>query len=367
MRSRNVPIAALAVLATSLLAQPRSVPEGEWYRSNALGALIERVEWFRANETEWTARLVRRDVEERIDLYRNGRLTETRFRGLDEAGRVRRVRVVRSNRTHDAYELDESGNLVAEEVWVDNRLQGRIEYTWTEGVLTRRRAIGANGRSLYTDEVQRTPEGRIRRIVRRYADRVEWHSWKWGSDGLGSEIGKERDQGFFTAYGRLQQVRRQELYIGGSLFQVSDFEWRGDRIRSQRDLVVPRDYEERRTFDERSQPILIEIRQNRRLIAQERRWYQEDRLIQQVRIANGSVETRLYVYDGSGELEREEVQRNGETEAVYHYQAGKLVREEFFLGGRLVVQTRWEDDEKVEEVYFDAQGRSRTRDLRRSR
>ncbi len=357
-------VGLLVVLLSSLAAQTRTIPQGEWYRSNALGALIERIEWFRVGEWEWTARRSVTDNSDKIDLFQNHRLVETRFRDMDAEGRVRKVRVVRNNRTRDAYELDGEGNLILEEFWSENTFRGRIEYTWDKGALKVRRFVAPNGRLVYTDEIFRTPEGRIRRIVRRYPNRVEWHSWKWGSDGLGSEIGREGEQTFFSAYGPQNQVRRQELSIANALFQISEFEWSNNRLRNQRDLIVPRSHEERKFFNERSQITLLEIREKGRLIAQERYLYDKDRVIQKERVTGGDVETRFFSYDAEGKLIREELRRNGVTEAIFSFEEEKLVREEFFMDGKLVVQTVWRDNEKIEETFFDSEGHSRTRNLR---
>lgn len=349
-----------------LTAQVRSIPQGEWYRSNALGALIEKIQWFRAGEWEWTARRVVTEQSDKIDVYQNNRLIETRLREFDTSGRIRKVRVLRNNKTRDAYELDERGNLVAEEFWSENTFRGRIEYTWDKGVLSTRKFISPNGRLAYTDEIFRTPEGRIRRTVRRYPNRTEWHSWKWGSDGLGSEIGREGAQTFFYAYGAMNQVRRQELSIQNSLFQVSEFQWENNRLRRQQDLIVPRAYEELKIFNDRSQLSILEIRQSGRLVAQERFWYDKDRVIQRVRIVGRDVETYLFSYDPEGRLIQEELRRNDNIEAKYFYEDEKLVREEFYMDGRIVVQTVWKDNEKIEETFFDSLGNARRRDLRRS-
>jgi len=354
----------ISILVFPLEAQRTPLPEGEWYRSNSLGALIDRIEWFRKGDWEWVAQRIVKTSGDQINLYQNGKMFELRIRDFDAEGRIRKVRIIRSNQTRDAFELDEKGNIVLEEFWLENRLRGRIEYIYQQQVLVQRKLYGANARLVYTDEIMRTPEGRIRRVIRRYGNQLEWHSWNWGSDGLGSEIGKEGEQSFFSAYGAANQVRRRELILQNSLFQISEFEWKNDRLLRRRDRILPTNSDERRLFDEKGNTILLEIRQNERLIAQERFWYENDRVVQKQRISKDSIQTNLYTYDNQGKLVKEEVINNNNLEAVFYYEEEKLVKEEFYLMGRLVVQTTWENGVKVLETFFDVNGQTRTRDPR---
>jgi len=365
-----VKVAVLVFLfftAFFLTAQPRTVPEGEWYRSNALGALLEETQWFRREEWEWVVQKKARENGDTLILYQNNVALETRIRDFDEEKRVRKVKVIRKNQTRELYDLDETGMITREEFWVEGRKTGEVRYVYENGVLLGRQFRGINNRLEWTDEIFRTPTGRIRRVVRTGNQGArEWNTWSWGTRGLGTESGLQGVERFFSAYEPGGLVRRRELSIGNELTQVSEFQYLEGVVVRRVDQIVPEGFQETRRFDGEGRLILLEIRRNSRLSAQERRTYTSDLLSQIERVSGGVRELRSLTYNEKNELIKEEIRQNEVLQGILMYEDEKLVLEEVYLDGRKVILILWENGEKVEETYFDSSGNSRVRDPRRS-
>ena len=360
----------------------REPSEPGWYRSNALGMLLEPIAEGSREEYEYILLVEREERQETRALYREGDYARETVREFSDEG------IIVSEEEWDYGELsvrrefDEDGRLSVEyhyehdepgegDVPGEDRARGPGEdvapgedvvpssvdfFSYRDGRLYERRREDGDGNELFTERYRYRREGLLRRVERTfsaddgtgqseflYSDeelREEWHE----RDGVSVLVRYDR-------WGRLvrtEERRDNVLVLSEQLFYPD-----GD---DARDIPPERS---KRVEPERGRQTVTEYDEDGRTIA-ERRYeddeqveerefqYEDDLLVLELVRDDDGEQERRYTYDEDGERISEERTRDGVPERRIEFDGDKRT-EHRYVDGALSLIIEFDGEDRVRE------------------
>lgn len=357
-----------AGLLLSVCPVPRLVaaePAPGFYRSNAIGMALERIE---SPDAAPDGEYVLEVREERgVDNDGEGERITTEQQLLREGERVSRTHservdgVVRGERQWEGDELvservfDESGMPELEITYEAGEVVERLRFVWRGNRLLERIHESVDGDELFREKYFYRDDGQVRRVERSFSDGGRGVSEFLYSGLLLIEEWHERDRvSLLVRYDRAGRLALSEERIDGETVLVEHLTYppsdisrntpplRSERIEPERDTRTVTEYDseglarsERRIAGERTEL--------------EREFeYANGRLSREVRRDASGEEIRTYEYDGEDNLVLEERRGNGELRRRIRYANGEAV-EERYIDGRLALIIERVDERRVRE------------------
>jgi len=338
--------------------------QAQWRLSDALGT--DRGPAPRAEASVgWLLRVEPRSGGEQRTLFHDGLEDSDRLVDLDGVGRVARVRDLRGGVPIWEVAYDPEAGLPSTETSFEDGQPKEIStLAFQQRVLFRRIVKDASGTLLYTDTLDRWPDGSLRRLERDGPEgplaEVAWSygpggslTGTWSTDEETRPLGEHREtvyspgkteEALASATQTLVSRVTEELEAGGSQETITE---------TQSQKV------EKRLYDAKGRLVEDGI-SVKDVVTQVKRWTYDaqGRVIEAVTESAGPQEVWSYLYQDNtvlgsltrgGTLVRQEKTRDGEKEVVRFYDRGNLFLEETWTGGKRVKETYYQKGVVVRE------------------
>ncbi len=347
--------ATCAVLLLLALA-PCSHADPLLYRSNSFGMLLEPIQRFRRDQTEWVVEVEKNGANETRRLYDNGTEThrwETTALRKD-GGRIERElagSTLVAVRTYDA-----AGSVLQEEQFTGGALSQRAVYSYAGGRLLRVRVQNADGSLSYTEDYLYTTTGALRQVRRTPATGdANLAAYTYGSQGLSvtrTTVGAVTNLDRYDSRGRVVQRERS---VDGSPVSREDFTFRpdADYLLSSVEVFpadsrrIDRGYDEKGHLTGETTTVAGKVTDTV-LYARDG----EGRVTMETRHGPNGLEVWKYTLDDAGKVTRETYAVGGTLAKVTVYGADKLRTEDLYREGEMFLRVFYDGDTRLREQVF---------------
>ncbi|MGA2480309.1 MAG: hypothetical protein ABSG63_16290 [Spirochaetia bacterium] len=312
--------ALIAVSALPLFAQELV------YRSNSFGMLLERIEPYRRDQSDWIMGVSRAGAKEIRRLYSKGKEVRRWEVSVSADGTQRIERelardVLAARRIYDA-----GGNLLQEDEYTAGRLAQKSMFTYRGNRLARMRLLKADGSIVYSPA------------------------------GLTEERNATRDVTFVARYDTRGRLASREQRRGDATLSREDFTYRADSDHLQSSLVTlpGRNEQVVRHYDEEGR-LVSENRRASGELAEEIAYTRDEkgRMTGKSRRTPAGLETWKYTLDGDGKTMREEFYRRGLLERVTIYGEGNRRTEDYYRDDSVFLKVYYDGDQRLSEEVFE--------------
>ena len=347
-------IAILVSSGASVSAQERI--DSGWYRSNALGMLLEPVADEVREEQEYTLLLEREAGQEIRRLYRDGVAERELVRDFSDAGTV----VSEEERVGDELttrrEFDEEGRLAVERDYEDGRLETVDFFSYRGGRLFERRRENGDGDELFVERYRYKTEGLLRRVERRFsaADATGSSEFLYADDELREEWHERGGVSVLIRYdrsGRLVRTeeRRDDVLVLSEQFFYPEGDDARDTPPVRSEGAEPEQGRRTETGFDESGRTIAERRYEDDELTEEREFrYENDLLVLEIVRDEEGEQERRYDYDEDGERVSEERTRDGVPERRIAFDGDRRT-EERYVDGELALIVEFDGEERVRE------------------
>ncbi len=330
--------------------------EVEYFRSDDIGITLEKIAWYRIDEFEYVVTLETKGNTHIKRLFKN-------------QVEIKRWETVYDNRLHKLKETEYEGEslvsvllynkdgAVAEEyLYAGNELSEKKIYTYSKKGLARVRTFDKQDQPVYTDYYSLSRSGRLRSVVRVWADgNMRLSRFEYGSGMLVEQREYLDPNMFITRFDSRGRV-------------ISWEQWRDDTLEKSRVVVynsetgtIMREEETDhlkstttvRTYDEHG--VLLSEQSGGQSGTTVKVSYEYDgkgRLsIKRVKGPLGIEEWR-YVYNVADTLVKEEYRRRGYLEKTTYYTGEGGYYEEIYRDNEVFLRVYYKNDKKVKEEFI---------------
>ena len=323
-----------------------------FYRSNGIGMLLERIEPYRRDESQWVVGILAKGRSEVRRLYDKGR-EERRWEiswtgnGTQKVERELANGVLAVRRVYDA-----GGDLLQEEQYEAGVMAEKSVFTYAGSRLSRLRILAPDGKVISMEQYLYATSGTLREVRRMGANGdARLSAYVVGPAGVSNERTTAGDELFIARYDTRGRVASRETQRGDQTVSREDFTFRPDSdhlLSSLKKLPAEGRLIDRR-YDEAGKLVSETTRAGGTVV--EEIAYARDadgRMTGKTRRTAEGRETWKYTLGADGEAAREEYFRRGSLEKITIYGEGKLRTEELYR-----------DEELFLRVFFDAGTRLR--------
>ena len=326
------------------------------YRSNSFGMLLERIEPYLRDQSDWIVGIRTVGAGEMRRLYSRGKEVRRWEVSWTEDG----TQKIEREFSHDAIVArrlyDATGDLLQEEEYAAGAVTQKSVFTYRGDRLLRMRVLKADGTLLYAEQYVYATNGVLREVRRTGpGDGVRLSAYVFGPAGLSEERNTGSDVLFIARYDTRGRVTDREQRRGDQTLSREDFTYRadGDHLLSSVERLPAQDVVVERAYDEEGR--LSSEKSRTAGAAGEEISYERDdqgRLIGKTRRSPVGLETWKYTLDPDGKTTREEYHRRGLLERITDFGEGKLRTEELYREEGLFLKVYYDGDQRVrEEVY----------------
>jgi antitoxin component YwqK of YwqJK toxin-antitoxin module len=343
--------ALIAVSALPLFAQELV------YRSNSFGMLLERIEPYRRDQSDWIMGVSRAGAKEIRRLYSKGKEVRRWEVSVSADGTQRIERelardVLAARRIYDA-----GGNLLQEDEYTAGRLAQKSMFTYRGNRLARMRLLKADGSIVYTEQYVYGTSGALLEVRRTEpGGGVRLSSYVFGPAGLTEERNATRDVTFVARYDTRGRLASREQRRGDATLSREDFTYRADSDHLQSSLVTlpGRNEQVVRHYDEEGR-LVSENRRASGELAEEIAYTRDEkgRMTGKSRRTPAGLETWKYTLDGDGKTMREEFYRRGLLERVTIYGEGNRRTEDYYRDDSVFLKVYYDGDQRLSEEVFE--------------
>jgi YD repeat-containing protein len=343
----------VALLCFSLL--PAGAQE-VLYRSNTFGMLLERIEPYLRDQSDWIVAIRHEGSGEVRRLYSRGkevRRWEVSWND-DASQKIEREfdhGAIVARRLSDA-----AGDLLEEEQIAAGAVTQKSVFTYRGSRLARMRVLKADGSLLYAEQYVYATSGVLREVRRTGpSDVARLSSYVFGPAGLSEERNTGSDTLFIARYDTRGRVTNREQRRGEVTLSLEDFTYRaeGDHLVSSVEKLPPQDVLIERGYDEEGR-LVSEKRRTGGAVNEDVAYARDEqgRLTAKTRRSAAGLETWKYTLDASDRTTREEYYRRGLLERITDFGEGKLRTEELYREEGLFLKVYYDGDQRLrEEVY----------------
>jgi hypothetical protein len=348
------------LLAVSLLLVSASGAFGETllYRSNSFGMLLEPVQRYGRDQTEWV-----------IEVERKGSL-ETR-RLLDNGAETRRWETAVSAKSGEKTErefagdalvalriYDRSGSLLQEDQYAGGGLSQKTVLTYGGGRLQRVRVQASDGTLLYTEDYLYETNGALRQVRRTPpVGEASLSAYTYGSSGLSEERTTAGDTANLDRYDSRGRVIHRERRASGAIVSIQDFSFRPDSgvLLSSIERYPDEGKQTERSYDEKGL-LSEEVTTAAGKVLDTIAYARNDKGWMTTKTRRGplGLEVWRYSLDDSGKVTREAYSVSGSLARMTLYGDGKLRTEALYKEGEVFLKIFYDGDTRLrEEVFVD--------------
>ena len=327
-----------------------------FYRSNRIGMLLERIEPYRRDESQWVVGILGATRSEVRRLYDKGR-EERRWEiswtaaGTQKVERELADGVLAARRVYDA-----GGDLLQEEKYEAGVLAEKSVFTYAGSRLSRLRVLAPDGEVISVEQYLYATSGTLREVRRTGAGGdARLSAYVVGPAGFSNERTTAGDALFIARYDTRGRVASRETRRGDETVSREDFTFRPDSeylLSSLKKLPAEGKLIDGR-YDEAGRPVSETTRAGGTVV--EEISYARDAqggLTGKTRRTAAGLETWRYTLGADGKASREEYFRRGSLEKIMVHGEGKLRTEELYRDGELFLKVFFDADTRLrEEVY----------------
>jgi YD repeat-containing protein len=343
--------ALLAVSALPLFAQELV------YRSNSFGMLLERVEQYRRDESEWIMGITRAGSGETRKLYARGKEVRRWEVSWSADGTQRIERELDKGKLAARRIYDAAGNLLQEEEYSSGRLAQKSQFTYRGSRLMKMRLLKADGSLSYTEQYVYSTSGALREVRRTGpGSSVRLSAYVFGPAGLTEERNSSRDVTFVARYDTSGRLASREQRRGDAMLSREDFTYRADsdRLASSVEKLPAQNEQVERRYDEEGR-LVSETRRSGAAVAEESAYARDEkgRLTGRTRRTAAGLETWKYALGEDGRTTREEYYRRGMLERVTIFGVGNMRTEDFYREDGVFLRVYYDGDQRLREEVFE--------------
>jgi antitoxin component YwqK of YwqJK toxin-antitoxin module len=326
------------------------------YRSNSFGMLLERIEPYLRDQSDWIVGIRKAGARETRRLYSRGKEVRRWEVSWSTDGTQKIEREFAHNAMVARRLFDASGDLLQEEEYAAGAVTQKSVFTYRGDRLVRMRVLKGDGTLLYAEQYVYAINGVLREVRRTESgDGVRLSLYVFGPTGLSEERNTGRDVLLIARYDTRGRVTNREQRRGDQTLSREDFTYRadGDHLLSSverlpaQDVLIERAYDEEGRLSSETSRTAGTVREE---IAYERD--KQGRLIGKTRRSPAGLETWKYTLDSDGKTTREEYYRRGLLERITDFGEGKLRTEELYREDGLFLKVYYDGDQRLrEEVY----------------
>jgi YD repeat-containing protein len=326
------------------------------YKSNEFGMLLQRIEPYRRDESEWILEVRTTGKDEVRRLYDRGREARRWEFTWTESGTRKVERELASGVLSARRIYDAAGALLQEEQYDNGTLTQKSVLTYSGGHLSRLRVLAADGSLSYSEQYVYGRNGRLREMRRTGTEgEVRVSSYVFGPAGVSEERTSSKDTLFISRYDARGRVESRESRKGELTQSREDFFYRleTDLLLSSTERLPMEGKNIERHYDEAGR-LASEASTVSSAVGEESTYTRDDqgRLTARTRRSSRGLETWKYYLDDKGKTDREEYFLRGSLQTVTVYGQGKQRTEEIYKDEELFLKVYFDGDTRLkEEVY----------------
>ncbi len=326
------------------------------YKSNEFGMLLQRIEPYRRDESQWVLEVSTTGEDEVRRLYDRGKEARRWEISWTEGG-TRKVERELSAGVLSARRLyDGAGALLQEDQYDNGELAQKTFLTYTGGRLTRVRVQAADGSLNYAEQYVYGMKGTLREVRRTgTGSEVRTSSYVFGSAGVSEERTSSKDTLFISRYDAQGRLASREKRKGDQTLSREDFSYRleTDALVKSTERLPQEGKTIERLYDEAGR-LASEASTVGGAVVEESFYARNDKggLISLSRRSPRGMELWRYSLDDKGKVGREEYFLRGSLQKVTVYGPGKLRTEEIYKDEELYLKVYFDGDSRLREEVF---------------
>ena len=315
----------------------------DYYRSNSIGMVFEKIPSFRIDDFPWVIKLSKTDAHETRIIYYEGEENKRLeyFRGDNslELSEYVSNELVRIEKTVD-------GLVAKEEYYKEGLIFSAFIYEWSDNVLQQTTYI-ENDIRIYEDLFIVEDSGQLKQI-RRIFDQDEFTASGFGysSKGITTEWHGTKEEASLYRYEE-GKVVKIENWQDGALIRTKTFT-PGDSgtVVIESDLLTGKAVEF--LYDPEDKLLSEEIRDGNN-IEKFTYLYDENFLVEKKIASPGIRKKHLFYYNNDESLKYEEIFNNGILTKEIFYKSGEKEVEKVYRDDLLILMVFYKDGEKIRE------------------
>lgn len=326
------------------------------YKSNEFGMLLQRIEPYRRDESEWVLEVHTTGKDEVRRLYDRGREARRWEISWTGSGTRRVERELLSGVLAARRIYDDAGSLLQEEQYDNGVLVQKSLLTYSGVHLSRLRMLAADGSLIFAEQYVYGRKGTLREVRRMgTTGDLRVSSFVFGPAGLSEERTSSKDTLFISRYDARGRLANRERRNGEQTQSREDFFYHSetDLLLSSTEALQLEGKTIERRYDAAGR-LASEATTARSAVMEESRYTRDDRgrVTARTRRSSHGLETWKYALDDQGKVSREEYYLLGSLQKVTVYGQGKLRTEEIYKDEELFLKAYYDGDTRLKEEVF---------------
>ena len=344
-----------AILLLIALA-PCSNADPVLYRSNSFGMLLEPIQRYRRDQTEWVMEVEKNGANETRRLFDNGKEAHRWEMTASRKDGGRTERELAGDALVAVRTFDATGSLLHEEQYAGGALSQKTIFSYTGGRLLRVRAQNADGSLSYTEDYLYTGNGALRQVRRTpAAGETDLSAYTYGSQSLAQTRTTLGDMTSLDRYDSHGRVVQRERSTGGKVVSREDFTFHpdGDLLLFSAEVFpadgrrIDRSYDEKGHVTSETTTVAGKVT-DAVLYTRDG----EGRVTVKTRHGPAGLEVWKYTLGDAGKVTREVYSTGGILTKVTVYGADKLRTEDLYREGAMFLRVFYDGDTRVREQVF---------------
>ena len=245
--------------------------------------------------------------------------------------------------------LYQQGRVLEERYYEDgNTAEWRV-YEYSDGMLRQVSGYDSDGKLSYRDIYERSTEGRLRRVTREGIDESRESAFTYAGGRLIEEWHGEGGEGLLFRYHEGERLA-EETWEGLKLLLAEEIL----RYEGKKEVVKDDKVQGLKTtqyFSDGDKVAVERTESSDDLIEHIRYKYTEKKITQKTRITRSAKEDWQFVYDDSGELQREILVRNDQVVRIIDYLREGEYTEDIYREGKPALRIYFKDGQKIDEEF----------------
>jgi YD repeat-containing protein len=325
------------------------------YRSNSFGMLLERIEPYRRDQSEWIVGIRREGAGEVRRLYSRGK--EVRRWEVSVSADKRTERELANGMIEARRIYDAGGNMLQEEEYSAGRMTEKSLFTFKGNRLLRLRVQRADGSLAYSEQYVYGTSGVLREVRRTEAGGgVRLSAYVFGPAGLSEERNSTRDTLLIARYDTSGKLASREQRTGDATLSREDFTYHADsdHLQSSTEKLPALNEQVQRRYDDEGR-LVGENRQIGGEKTEEIAYARDEqgRMTARTRRTAAGLERWKYSLDAGGRTTREDYYRRGVLERVTIFGEGNLRTEDFYREDGVFLKVYYDGDQRLREEVFE--------------
>jgi hypothetical protein len=332
-------------------------PQETLYASNSFGMLLQRIEAYRRDQSDWIMGVKKAGQGEVRRLYSRGTEVRRWEVGWSADGKQKTERELAGGALAGRRIYGAGGELLQEEEYSGGSLSRKSLFTYRGNRLLKVRVLKPDGSLSYAEQYVYGTSGALREVRRTEAGGgTRLSAYVFGPAGLSEERNASGGVLFIARYDARGMLESRERRSGEQVQSREDFTYHpeSERRRSSVERLPQRNEVVERRYDEEGR-LAAETRRSAGSVTEESTWSRdgEGRTIGRSRRTAAGLETWKYLLDAGGRTVREDYLRRGMLERVTIFGDGNLRTEDFYREDGVFLRVFYDGDRRLREEVFE--------------